>query len=162
SRPSTWLRGRRPSGTTSWRSCATSSTGLPGTWRPPTEDSTRRPMRTAAGRGAPSFSWHPPPSPLPPLRGTPPPGQPTPGADVRDALDAEHAAAVIAYYGVRGRTILHVDAPLAATAATLGVDPARLRHLLDESRPALRAARARRTPPDIDTKIVTAWNGLAI
>jgi len=83
-------------------------------------------------------------------------------ADVRDALDAEHAAAVIAYYGVRGRTILHVDAPLTATATTLGIDPVRLRQLLDESRPALRAARARRTPPDIDTKIVTAWNGLAI
>jgi hypothetical protein len=34
--------------------------------------------------------------------------------------------------------------------------------LLDRHRPALLAARARRTPPGLDPKVVTAWNGLAI
>jgi len=75
--------------------------------------------------------------------------------EIRAALDPEHAAAVIAYYGVtpegnlRGRNVLHVA----------GGKPG---PLVDEARPRLYAARRRRVPPRTDTKIIAAWNGLAI
>ena len=75
--------------------------------------------------------------------------------EIRAALDPEHAAAVIAYYGVtpegnfRGRNVLHVA----------GGAPG---PLVDEARPRLYAARRRRVPPRTDTKIIAAWNGLAI
>jgi uncharacterized protein YyaL (SSP411 family) len=89
-------------------------------------------------------------------------------AQIRDALDAPHADAVIAYFGVteqgnfRGRTILHVERPLEETAAALAVTPEVLRGLIAEAQPVLLAARARRARPATDTKVVTAWNGLAI
>jgi hypothetical protein len=43
-----------------------------------------------------------------------------------------------------------------------GRDAAEVAGLFDRHREALRAARAERTPPGRDRKIVTAWNGLAI
>ena len=89
-------------------------------------------------------------------------------AEIRAALDAPHADAVLAYYGVtepgnfHGRNILHVAAPLPEVAPKLGIEPTRLRQLLDEARSKLYAVRARRVPPHKDTKILAGWNGLMI
>jgi len=89
-------------------------------------------------------------------------------AQIRAALDAAHAEAVLAYYGVtapgnfHGKNILHVTAPLPEVASRLGLAPARVRQLLDEARARLYAVRARRVPPHRDTKILAGWNGLMI
>src|SRR5207247_2451546 len=86
----------------------------------------------------------------------------------RSGTDAPHADAVLAYYGVtepgnfHGRNILHVAAPLPEVAPKLGIEPTRLRQLLDEGRSKLYAVRARRVPPHMDTKILAGWNGLMI
>ena len=81
-------------------------------------------------------------------------------AEIRQTLDPAHAEVVIARYGVGGpgRSVLHLARP----TGDLGVAEERARQLLAEALPALRAARARRVPPQTDTKVVTAWNGLAI
>src|SRR2546428_3686390 len=74
-------------------------------------------------------------------------------AEIRVGLDPPHADAVLAYYGLtdagnfHGKNILHVGRPLPEIAAERGIEPARLRALLDEARPLLYAARARRVPP---------------
>jgi len=89
-------------------------------------------------------------------------------AEIRAALDAPNAEAVLAYYGVTdqgnfdGRSILHVSRPLTEVAGVLSLAPARLGELLDEARPRLYSARQRREPPHRDTKILAAWNGLMI
>ena len=79
-------------------------------------------------------------------------------AQIREVLDADAAAAVIAHYGVtergnfEGANILH----LAAGAA--GTPPAGL----DQARRALYEARSRRVWPGLDDKRLTSWNALAI
>jgi uncharacterized protein YyaL (SSP411 family) len=85
-------------------------------------------------------------------------------AEVRAVLDEPHAAAVLAFYGITepGGSIPHVARPLAEVATTLALSASRLQQLLDEARPRLRAARARRVPPHTDTKVLAAWNGLMI
>jgi hypothetical protein len=89
-------------------------------------------------------------------------------AEIRAALDAAQADAVLAYYGVtepgnfHGKSILHVAAPLPEVASKLGIEPARLRELLDEARSRLYAVRQQRVPPHKDTKILAGWNGLMI
>src|SRR2546426_250411 len=89
-------------------------------------------------------------------------------AEIRAALDAPHAEAVLAYYAVtepgnfHGKNILHVAAPLPEVASKLSIEPARLRQLLDEARSKLYAVRQRRVPPHKDTKILAGWNGLMI
>jgi uncharacterized protein YyaL (SSP411 family) len=91
----------------------------------------------------------------------------TPG-EIRGTLDPAHADAVLAYYGVtaggnfHGRTVLHVERPVGEVALEQGMQSERLREILAEARPALRAVRARRIPPHTDTKVLTAWNGLAV
>ncbi len=89
-------------------------------------------------------------------------------AELRAALDPEAARAFAAYYGVTergnldGRSVLHVGAPLASVAATLGVTPAQLDATLGAARATLFDVRARRPPPLRDDKIIAAWNGLMI
>ncbi len=61
-----------------------------------------------------------------------------------------------------GRTVLTRRADLAAVAREIERNPAELGRLFNRCRPALRAFRDRRARPALDTKIVTAWNGLAI
>src|SRR5438093_1043496 len=85
-----------------------------------------------------------------------------------EPLLRHHRHAVLAYYGVtepgnfHGRNILHIAAPLPEVAPKLGIEPTRLRQLLDEARSKLYAVRARRVPPHKDTKILAGWNGLII
>lgn len=89
-------------------------------------------------------------------------------AELQDALGPELAADVAAYYGVtaggnfEGRSILHVPRPLEEVARERGRSPAELRARIEEARPRLREARARRPAPLRDDKILTAWNGLMI
>jgi uncharacterized protein YyaL (SSP411 family) len=89
-------------------------------------------------------------------------------AEIRAALAPASAQAVLAFYDVtptgnfRGATVLHAPRPLADVARTLGTEPEHLGLVLAEARQVLYAQRAHRPPPAIDTKIVTAWNGLMI
>lgn len=61
-----------------------------------------------------------------------------------------------------GRTILTRRASAAEVAREFGRDEAEVASLFTTWREALRERRARRTPPRLDRKLVTAWNGLAI
>jgi hypothetical protein len=89
-------------------------------------------------------------------------------SEIAAALDPATTSAVLTYYGVtdtgnfEGRSILHVDRPLAAVAVELGTDPGALATVLQDARTRLRTARARRVAPHVDTKVLTAWNGLAV
>jgi uncharacterized protein len=88
--------------------------------------------------------------------------------EIEAVLGPERARVVRAYYGVTpagnlgGRSVLHVARPLAATARQLGLTPAQARAVVEEARPALYAARARRPAPARDEKAIAAWNGLMI
>ena len=83
-------------------------------------------------------------------------------------LGAERGGAVAAFYGVtasgnfEGRTILNTPRPLADVAAEVGMSADALRRTVDEARELLYTARAERSPPLRDEKILTAWNGLMI
>ena len=61
-----------------------------------------------------------------------------------------------------GKTILNVANDAEAVARWLNVGPEALRDSLERSRAALLARRAERVPPATDTKVIAAWNGLAI
>jgi uncharacterized protein YyaL (SSP411 family) len=50
----------------------------------------------------------------------------------------------------------------AAVAQELGITEQELRESLARARPILYAARAKRVPPGLDDKIITAWNGMMI
>jgi hypothetical protein len=84
------------------------------------------------------------------------------------ALLGEDAAPFCAYYGVRpggnweGKNILHVAEPLDEVARHYGQTIESLAALLAACRERLFAVRARRVPPGKDTKVITAWNGMAI
>ena len=92
----------------------------------------------------------------------------TPG-EVGAAVGDELAPLALAAYGVTnkgnfegGRTVLRRDAPEAQLAARFGLEPEEVRGKLREIRRLLRAARAKRIPPDTDRKQIVGWNGLAI
>ncbi len=88
--------------------------------------------------------------------------------EIAAVLDAEATRRFAAYYGVtdegnwEGRNVLHVPRPLGAVAAELGLAPEELARSLSESRERLLAARRQRTAPQVDDKVLTSWNGLAI
>lgn len=73
-----------------------------------------------------------------------------------------------AYYGVlprgnwEGKNVLYVPQALHQVAAQLGVDAEMLGRELEESRNKLFEARRQRVAPAVDTKVVTAWNGMMI
>jgi len=61
-----------------------------------------------------------------------------------------------------GVNVLYQAQPLPQAAQLLGIDPARAQQLLERGSAALRAVRARRTPPALDAQLLTGWNGLMI
>ena len=87
--------------------------------------------------------------------------------EVREAL-GDDAALFATYYDVseggnfEGASILHVARPLAEAAAEHGLDEQEAAQRLAAARRVLYDVRARRVPPATDTKIIAAWNGLAI
>jgi len=88
--------------------------------------------------------------------------------EITELLGAEASRRFAAYYAVTadgnlaGKNVLHVPRPLRAVAAELGLAPEDLARSLAESRERLLAARRQRTAPQVDDKVLTSWNGLAI
>ncbi len=72
------------------------------------------------------------------------------------------------YFGVtrggnfEGETILTVASSVESVAVDVALPAGVVRETLSRARGALRQARARRTPPQTDTKILAGWNALAI
>ncbi|CAE6774494.1 aldo/keto reductase [Nitrospira defluvii] len=89
--------------------------------------------------------------------------------DVRAVLqDDEAARRVCAYYDVSAAgnwehtNVLHTAHSLETVAKDLGLSADELRQTIEQAKPKLYAARGRRTPPGLDDKVITAWNGMMI
>ncbi len=88
-------------------------------------------------------------------------------AELTAALGAE-APLVMDWHGVtaqgnfEGRNILTAWRAPAEVAGRHGLTPAALAARIDAAHSALYAARAKRPPPLLDDKVITAWNGLMI
>ncbi len=90
-------------------------------------------------------------------------------AGIEAALPPELARLAIDLYGLTsagnfggGRSILHLEEPLADYAREHGLDESVLLQQVAAIRAGLRQARAARPAPAVDRKVVTAWNGMAI
>ncbi len=83
-------------------------------------------------------------------------------------LGEEEGRRFAAYYDItprgnwEGTNIPNTPRSVAAVAQELGITPPDLERSLDAARPRMFQDRANRTPPGLDDKILTAWNGLAI
>ncbi|HET8656147.1 MAG TPA: thioredoxin domain-containing protein [Longimicrobiaceae bacterium] len=72
------------------------------------------------------------------------------------------------YYGVtpggnfEGRSILHVERPLAAVAREAGVGEDRVREAVERGRARLYEVRAARVWPGRDDKVITSWNAMTV
>jgi hypothetical protein len=89
--------------------------------------------------------------------------------EIAAVVGSEDGPAMAAMLGVepggnfeQGRSVVTRRADTDALAARFGRDADALRGLFDRHREALVRARAERPRPGLDTKVVTAWNGLAI
>jgi uncharacterized protein YyaL (SSP411 family) len=98
--------------------------------------------------------------------------------EIEGVLGPEAAAIFDYRYGVRregnvaaaqdvegwltDRNVLYEEHSTEETAAKFGKPVADIRKLLDDSRKKLFAARAARPRPPVDTKVITAWNGMMI
>ncbi|RME34974.1 MAG: thioredoxin domain-containing protein, partial [Gammaproteobacteria bacterium] len=88
--------------------------------------------------------------------------------EIGAALPPELARLAIDLYGVTpggnfdGRSILHLETPLAEYAEGHGLSEAELLERVAAIRAGLLQARAPRPAPAIDRKVVTAWNGMTI
>jgi uncharacterized protein YyaL (SSP411 family) len=89
-------------------------------------------------------------------------------AEIDRVLGARRGKFIRTYYGVKAQgnfehaNILHVASDLGQAARAAGIPPGEAEAALRESRRALYEARRKRVPPLTDTKIITAWNGLAL
>src|SRR6185503_11121901 len=88
-------------------------------------------------------------------------------AQVEEALgDAEAARRFCAYYDItaqgnwEGHNIPNVTGTGTHVAASLGLTPEQLEDAVARSRERVYEARARRVPPALDDKVLTAWNAL--
>jgi uncharacterized protein YyaL (SSP411 family) len=61
-----------------------------------------------------------------------------------------------------GKNILHIMRQPDDVARVTGLPAAQIEELIARSRPKLFAARERRVRPDLDDKVLTAWNGMAL
>ena len=88
--------------------------------------------------------------------------------EVTDLLGAEDAPLFARYYDVtehgnfEGRNILHPQMALADVARWYQKSEDEAAAILARGRDRLLGARAQRVPPATDTKVIVAWNGLAI
>jgi len=89
-------------------------------------------------------------------------------AELQQWLGADAAELAARYWDVtpegnfEGHNILHVTLSVPQLAGLFRRDVAEVEPLLAEARATLFAARERRIKPGLDTKILTAWNGLMI
>jgi uncharacterized protein len=88
-------------------------------------------------------------------------------AEVQALLGAD-AAAFAQIYDItehgnfEGKNILHLKRQPADVARTLGLSEQQITTLITQAKQVLLAARALRPKPNLDDKILTAWNGMAI
>ncbi|MGZ8383844.1 MAG: aldo/keto reductase, partial [Nitrospira sp.] len=60
------------------------------------------------------------------------------------------------------QNVLHTPKPLEAVAKELGIAVEELQETIARVKPMVYAARAKRIPPGLDDKVITAWNGMMI
>ena len=91
-------------------------------------------------------------------------------ADIRAAVGSQDGAVLAEVLGVEergnfehsGKSVLTRRTDLDRIAARHGRSRADVAAVFDRHRDRLRQVRAERTPPELDAKVVTSWNGLAI
>src|SRR5262249_45438209 len=89
-------------------------------------------------------------------------------SEIRELLGAERAKTFCYVYDVTEQgnwdhhNILNLTKPVEQAAKLLGREPGELESELAASRAVLLAARERRVPPAMDTKVLVSWNGLMI
>jgi hypothetical protein len=89
-------------------------------------------------------------------------------AEIQAVLGPERARVAGAYFGVmpggnfEGRSIFYTPRSVAEVAREVGKPPDEVRAIVERSKELLYAARARRSPPLRDEKVLAAWNGLMI
>jgi uncharacterized protein YyaL (SSP411 family) len=85
-----------------------------------------------------------------------------------DAVLGKTSPVVKEYYGVtaggnfEGRNIFHIRTDISLAAARVGLDRDRLGRVIADAKTRLYAARAKRTRPARDEKILGSWNGLML
>jgi uncharacterized protein len=85
--------------------------------------------------------------------------------DVAGAQDGKLLAALLGATergNFEEKNVLWRNTPIEQVAAENATTVDRVRACFDRHRPALLEHRSKRTPPTLDAKVVTAWNGLAI
>ena len=89
--------------------------------------------------------------------------------EIRAAVQTdEDARRFCAYYDVtpagnwEHQNVLHTPKPLEAVAKELGIAVEELQETIARVKPMVYAARAKRIPPGLDDKVITAWNGMMI
>lgn len=80
----------------------------------------------------------------------------------KDGRTASVIWGVTAAGNFEGRSVLSTHRSISESAVALQTTPAALQADADRMRPLLYAARAKRPPPVLDDKVLTAWNGLMI
>ncbi|RPI09594.1 MAG: thioredoxin domain-containing protein, partial [Zetaproteobacteria bacterium] len=89
-------------------------------------------------------------------------------AEVEAVLGPEEGAKLCAYYDItdegnwEGKSIPHTPRSVERVASRLSVPAEELRRSLEAGRARLYEARRRRTPPGLDDKVLTAWNGMML
>ena len=89
--------------------------------------------------------------------------------EIRAAVQTdEDARRFCAYYDVtpagnwEHQNVLHTPKPIEAVAKELGITVDELQETIARVKPMVYAARAKRVPPGLDDKVITAWNGMMI
>ena len=91
--------------------------------------------------------------------------------ELRAALDEREAEVAAQYYHVEERgemhhnpakNVLFIDQPLEAIAARLNLELREVEKTLTAAKTKMRAARARRRTPYVDTTLYASWNGMMI
>ena len=88
--------------------------------------------------------------------------------EIEEVIGADAAPLFMSYYGVsetgnfEGQNILWTPEPLADVAAELGITEEAAAKKLAEARARLFDRREERIHPGLDSKVITAWNGLMV